>query len=192
MQRGRTCLYRAVVRAMKMSILHRAFCFLIASSFLILVDRLPAPIVEETTPKPASEQSAKAKSKSSPKLKPKSEASTNPVRQQASSKQSRFAGTWVGTMQTFPMGPAAVVLTVDSTETTMAMTWRGSTVTVKAQRNGDTLQATSPEGIYTNTWSLTPQPDGTTARVRMQAFLNDFTAVFHRTVATTHAANPAR
>ena len=168
---------------------------LIAGLLVISAHRLPAPISEESTPTPALEQSAKPKTKPLPKPKPKSEpteSATNPVRQQRSSKQSRFGGTWVGTMPTFPMGPAAVVLTVDSTETTMAMTWRGSTVTVEAQRNGGTLQATSPEGIYTNTWSLTPQPDGTTARVRMQAFMNDFTAVFHRTIAESSSVKTAR
>ena len=170
-------------------------CFVVAGLLTVSVHRLPAPISEESSPTPQSEQSTKSKSKPLPKPKPKpgaSESATNSVKQQRTPKQSRFAGIWVGTMPTFPMGPAAVVLTVDSTETTMAMTWRGSTVTVKAQRNGDMLQATSPEGIYTNTWSLTPQPDGVTARVRMQAFMNDFSAVFHRTVAESSAGKTAR
>jgi len=171
---------------------------LICCVLLITAQRLPAPISEES-PTPAPEHLAKSKAKRTAKSKTsgaESESSSN-TQSRAAAKPAptpnkRFAGTWVGTMQTFPMGPAAVVLTVDSTETTMAMTWRGSTVTVKATRNGDTLQATSPEGIYTNTWSLTPQPDGATARVRMQAFMNDFTAVFHRTVAESSSAKAAR
>lgn len=161
---------------------------------LVGAHHLPAPISEESSPSPPQERSTKSKPKLLPKPKPKaetSESATNSVKQRTP-KQSRFAGIWVGTMPTFPMGPAAVVLTVDSTETTMAMTWRGSTVTVKAQRNGDTLQATSPEGIYTNTWSLTPEPDGVTARVRMQAFMNDFSAVFHRTVAESSSTKTPR
>jgi|ERR1700731_3388499 len=167
----------------------------IVALVLVGAHHLPAPISEESSPTPPQEQSAKPKRKPLPKPKSKSEpseAAANSVQQQRTSKQTRFAGIWVGTMPTFPMGPAAVVLTVDSTETTMAMTWRGSTVTVKAQRNGDTLQATSPEGVYTNTWSLTPQPDGVTARVRMQAFMNDFSAVFHRTLAGSSSAKTAR
>jgi len=204
MQGRRAHLYRAVICAVTISIhstnaqdrfLRRAPSYLVVIALLLITaHRLPAPISEESTPTPPPEQSAKQKRKPLSKPKPKPEASesaTNPAKQQRTSKQSRFAGVWVGTMPTFPMGPAAVVLTVDSTETTMAMNWRGSTVTVKAQRNGDTLQATSPEGIYTNTWSLTPQPDGTTARVRMQAFMNDFNAVFHRT-AESSAAKIAR
>lgn len=178
-----------------MSRLRRTVCYLfVAAWLLITAHRLPAPISEESTPASPPEQSAKPKTKPLPKPKQKSEAGESAMsaaRQQPSSKRSRFADTWVGTMQTFPWDPRQFVLTVDSTETTMAMTWRGSTVAVKAQRNGDTLQATSPEGIYTNTWSLTPQPDGATARVRMQAFMNDFTAVFHR-AAESGATTTAR
>jgi hypothetical protein len=173
------------------------FC-LVCWLLFITAHRLPAPITEES-PTPTTEHPAKSKAKRTAKSKTSgAESESYPNTQSraaakpAPTPNKRFAGTWVGTMQTFPMGPAAVVLTVDSTETTMAMTWRGSTVTVKAQRNGDTLQATSPEGIYTNTWSLTPQPDGATARVRMQAFMNDFTAVFHRTVAESNSAKAAR
>lgn len=172
--------------------MNRTRIFLVLALLLVTAHRLPAPIQEiPESPTPAPEQSAKPRPKPLPKRKPKSDANesaTKPVRQQPSSKQSRFAGSWAGTMETFPMGPAAVVLTVNSTETTMAMTWRGSTVTAKTQRNGDTLQATSPEGIYTNTWSLTPQPDGATARVRMQAFMNDFTAVFQKQAGSETAA----
>jgi len=179
---------------MKTSIsLNRTFRLLLAALFfLVSAHRSPAPIQEVLeSPTPPPQQSARAKPKSSSK--PKANASvTNLVRQQPSPKQSLFAGSWIGTMQTFPKGPEKVTLTVDSTETTMAMTWRGGTVSGKAERKGNTLQATSHEGIYTNTWSLTPQPDGATARVRMQAFMNDFTAIFHRTVTEPSLIKPAR
>src|SRR5438132_2723254 len=116
MQFRRAHLHRAVICAVKMSILRRTYCFLLAAALLLITaHRLPAPIQEVPTPAP--EQSAKPKPKPLSKPKPKSEASesaTNPVKQQRSSKQNRFAGTWVGTMQTFPWGNWAIVLTVDA------------------------------------------------------------------------------
>jgi hypothetical protein len=193
--------------------------------FLLAVTahRLPAPIQEvPESPTPVPEQSAKPKPKPKPLPKPKSEASesaTNPVRQEPSTKPSRFAGTWVGTMPTIPWGNLESVLTVDSTETSMAVSWyeadepgdakthkyfkaapasaRGHAAAkpafAKAQLNGDTLAVTFPAALLgTSKWSIIPQPDGTTARVRMQAFMNDFTAVFHRTVSESSAAKPAR
>ncbi len=96
-------------------------------------------------------------------------------------------------MQTIPWGNWAVVLTVDPNEATITSEINGGKPEVKkAQRNGDMLQATFPAGLTVITWSLTPQPDGATARVRMQAFMNDFTAVFHRTVAESSSAKTAR
>jgi len=186
---------------------------LVAALLLIAPHRLPAPISEESTPTPALEQSATRKSKPLPKPKPKSEASesaTNPVRQQRTSKQSRFAGNWVGTMPTIPWGNLESVVTIDSTETNMAVSWydaadagnakthdhfkpsppnaRGHAADkpafAKARLDGNTLTAAFPAPLLgTSTWSITPEPDGVTARVRMQAFMNDFSAVFHRTVA---------
>ena len=162
---------------------------------IISAHRLPAPISEVETPTPA-KQSAKPKQRKLPKSTPKSvatESTSNPARQQPSSKQSRFAGTWVGTMQTIPWGNWAVVLTVDPNEATITSEINGGKPEVKkAQRNGDMLQATFAAGLTVITWSLTPQPDGATARVRMQAFMNDFTAVFHRTVAESSSAKTAR
>jgi hypothetical protein len=168
---------------------------LICCLLFVTSHRLPAPIAEESTPTPAPEQLAKPKTKTLPKSKPKSEASEpakNPVRQQQSPKQSRFAGTWVGTMQTFPWGNWAIVLTVDPNESTMTEQINGEKPEVRpARRNGEMLQARFPAGFTTITWSLTPQPDGTTANVRFEAFMNDFNAVFHRT-AESSAAKPAR
>jgi hypothetical protein len=174
--------------------MRRATLFFGVVLLLITAHRLPAPISEvPESPTPASTvaPTAKPKSKPLPKPKPKSEASesaTNPGRQQPSSKRSRFAGTWVGTIQTFPPGNTATVLTVDSTETTMALTWDLSgPPAAKAKLIGDTLQATFGEGLAAPTFLLTPQPDGATARVRMQAFMNDFTAVFHRAAESSGA-----
>jgi len=171
------------------SILRRPFCFLlVATLFLVTAHRLPAPITEipeSPTPTPTVAPTATPKPKTLPKPKPKSEASasaTNPVRRQPSSKQSRFAGTWVGTMQTIPWGNWAVVLLIDANEATMSEQINGEKPIVRpARRNGEMLQARFPAGLTTITWSLTPQSDGTTANVRFEAFMNDFSAVFRRT-----------
>jgi len=173
-------------------------CFVI---LLISAHRLPAPIQEipeSPSPAPTVAPTLKPKPKVSPKPKPKSEASksaTNPLRQQPSSKQSRFTCTWMGTMQTFPAGNQTTVLAVDPTETTMTVTWFGKQTVAKAQLDGDTLRATFPPPPFqpqAHTWSLTPQPDGVNARVRFQCFLNDFMAVFHRSGAESGAAKTAR
>src|ERR1700686_681210 len=211
MQCWRAHLHRAVVCAVKMSIYRTGALSstLVAALLLIAPHRLPAPISEESTPTPPPEQSAKPKLKPSSKPKPKPEASesaTNSVKQQRTSKQSRFAGNWVGTMPTIPWGNLESVVTIDSTETNMAVSWyeaadagnakthdhfkpsptsaRGHATDkpafAKARLAGDTLTASFPAPLPgTSTWSITPQADGATARVRMQAFMNDFSAVFH-------------
>ncbi len=95
----------------------------------------------------------------------------------------KFAGTWTGIMQTFPAGNQTTQLVIDSTETTMTVSWFGQTSSAKAQLNGDALQATFPPPAFQSQphhWSITPQPDGVSARVHFQCFLNDFTAVFRR------------
>ena len=142
----------------------------------VTAHRLPAPISEipeSPTPAPTVAPTAKPKSKPLPKPKPKSEASasaTNPVRGQPSSKQSRFAGTWVGTMPEVPWGNVATELVVDQTETTMEWQESGKQKGhAKAKLSGNTLQASFPAGMTTATWSITPQSDGVTAQVRLQA-----------------------
>lgn len=162
---------------------------------LIGTHRLPAPIQEIESPTPAPEQSAKPKPKRSVKPKVNSEASesaTNPARPKPSPKQSRFAGTWAGTMPEVPWGNVATELIVDQTETTMEWQESGKRKGfVKAQRNGDMLQGSFPAPIAI-VWSLTPQPDGVTASVRLTAFMNDQKADFHRTVARSSTDKPAR
>jgi hypothetical protein len=200
-----------------MSILRRTFSFsLVAALLLITAHRLPAPISETPeSPTPAPEQSEKPKPKRTTKPKPKPEASesaTNPARQQPSSKQSRFAGVWAGTMSTIPYGSLPAVVTVDPTETAMAVSWYdaadsgtkthekfkpapGSAAVkvafARAKLNGDTLTASYPAPLLgTSTWSLTPQPGGRTARARMQAFFNDFTAIFQKQSGTGNITAP--
>lgn len=160
--------------------------FLLATS----AHRLPAPIQEvpeSPAPAPTVAPTAKPKPKPSPKPKPKSEATesaVDPAKQPANAKRSRFAGTWVGTMPEVPWGNVATELVVDQTETTMDWQESGKQKgRAKAKLSGDTLQARFPAGATTATWSITPQPDGVSAQVRLQAFMNDQTALFHRTVA---------
>jgi hypothetical protein len=89
-------------------------------------------------------------------------------------------------MQTFPAENQTTQIVIDSTETTMTVSWFGQTASAKAQLNGGTLQATFPPPAFqpqSHNWSITPQPDGVSARVRFQCFMNDFTAVFQRTKA---------
>jgi hypothetical protein len=154
--------------------------FAVAVFLLVAPQRLPAPIVEEEKATPAPEEQSKPKVKHSKKT--KSDESQASARQQVSPKQSRFAGTWVGTMPAFPTGPQATVLTVDFKEATMQHTWTDHPPTrlARAEINGNTIRATFPNGIATYTFSLTPERDGTTAHARLQAFMNDNTAVFHR------------
>jgi len=187
----------------------RPLC-LVCSLVLIVMHRLPAPIVEEEKPVPAPEQTAKPKSKrtvaKSETNRAKTSARAAPTTIPARPK--KFAGSWSGTMATIPWGNLPSVVTIDSTETMMAMSWydgdepgnpkiyrhfkpspeseRGHVAAkpayAVARLEGDTMTATfSAPLLGSSKWSITPNPDGTTARIRMQAFMNDFTAVFQRT-----------
>ena len=159
---------------------NRWFCFLLVAALLfITTHRAPAPIAEES-PTPAPEQSAKPKAKRV--IESKTNRASTPARQQPIAKQSRFAGTWVGMMPAFPTGAQDTILTVDSKEGTMSHLWTSQhrpTDVAKAEIVGDTIRATFHANV-TFTFSLTPKPDGVTATVRLQAFMNDHTAVFHR------------
>jgi len=164
--------------------------FFVLLSILLIAQRSPAPIIEEEEPTPApaaEEQPTKSKRKSGEN----SEAS-KPA--QPKKPKERFAGTWTGIMKTFPAGNQTTQIVIDSTETTMTVSWFGKTASSKAQLNGDTLQATFPPPAFQpepHHWAITPQPDGVSARVHFQCFLNDFTAVFHR-VARAGANKTAR
>jgi hypothetical protein len=154
---------------------------------LTTTQRLPAPIQElgeSPTPAAAVESARKPKSRPSFKSKPNSEASespANPASQQSTPKQGPFAGIWVGTMPEVPWGDVATGLVVDQTGTTMAWQESGKRKAVaKAQVSGNALSARFPAGFTTAVWYITPQPDGTTARVRLTAFMNDQTAVFQK------------
>ena len=193
---------------------------LVLLSILLIAQRAPAPIVEPTaTETPTTEERA-PRTKHSPKSKPSPEKSETTETKQPRGEvakssppaRSRFAGNWVGTMPTIPWGNLPSVVTIDSSETAMAMSWydaddpgigkihqrfkpspasernhaAGNPAYAQARINGDTITASFPAPVLgTSTWSLTPQPDGVTANVRMQAFMNNFTAVFRRSQASS-------
>jgi hypothetical protein len=196
-------------------------CLVIAALLLVTAHRLPAPISETPesptpAPAPAAEQSEKAKPKRTTKPKVKSEGNepaANPARQQPSAKQSRFAGVWVGTMSTIPYGSLPAVVTIDPTETAMAVSWYDAadssatkthekftpaagnaavkTAFARAKLSGNTLTASFPAPMLgTSTWSITPEPGGRTARARMQAFFNDFSAVFQKQSGSGNITTP--
>ena len=86
-------------------------------------------------------------------------------------------------MMTFPAGQQATVITIDPSETKMTVEWFQKTGTANTIIEGDTIRATFPAPPMqpeTHKWALTPQPDGVTASVRFRCFMNDNTAVFHR------------
>ena len=173
-------------------------CLLLGAVLLLATaHRLPAPIQEvpeSPTPVPTVAATAKPKPKPSPKPKAKAEASESapsPSKRPVGPKTSRFAGKWVGTMPQVPWGNVATELIVDETGTTMQWQESGKQKgTEKTRLSGDTLQATFPVGVAA-TWSLTPQPDGATARVRLQAFMNNQTAIFHRSTSGSTSAKSA-
>lgn len=175
--------------------LRRRSCWLLGAVLLLLTTlRLPAPIhevPESPTPAPEAAATAKPKPKLSPTPKPKAEASESapgPSKRPVGPKTSRFAGKWVGTMPQVPWGNVATELIVDETGTTMQWQESGKQKgTEKTRLSGDTLLATFQVGVAA-TWSITLQPDGATARIRLQAFMNNQTAIFHRSTGGSTSA----
>jgi len=94
----------------------------------------------------------------------------------------RFAGSWRGVTHTFPWGDIPQTFTIDSTETSVTGLpgggpGAGQPATASAVRSGNSLIANfGLRGTYT----FTPSADGSTMSVRLQAFLNDNTALYHR------------
>ena len=154
----------------------------ILSILLATAFRLPAPI-QEIPESPTPERKIKKATKPRPKAKSTStpnEMTKSTTKLQTPAISNRFAGKWVGTMPEVPWGNVATELIIDQTGTTMQWQESGTQKgTSPAQINGNTIQANFQVGV-TATWSLTLLADGTTARVRLQAFMNDQTAVFRR------------
>lgn len=156
--------------------------FAAVGMLLIAAHRLPAPVQEEpdTTPRPSATTAPTVKHLGRAATKrdePKSKSTATPAARSA------FAGTWIGTMQTWPAGDQSTIITIDSNQTTMTVDWFGKHASAKAEIEGDTVRATFPPPPMqpeTHKWALTPQPDGKTAKVHFRCFMNDFTAVFHR------------
>jgi len=157
------------------------FCFV---CFLLFATahRSPAPIVEEEKPTPAPEKSAKPRPKRPAETKKNGATQTSTAKSTPTPVPSkRFAGTWSGVMPEVPWGNIQTELIVDPTEATIK--WRDSIrsgpTTAKATVTGGTLSAPF-QGWSHPVWSITPDPGGNTAQVRLQAFMNDDHAVFQR------------
>ena len=159
-----------------------SYLLIIAALLFVIAPRLLAPIQEMSespTPKPKAQNGTKPRPKAKPTATP-NEARKSTTKPQKLAMNNRFAGTWVGTMPEVPWGNVATELIIDQTGTTMQWQESGTQKgTSPAQISGNTIQANFQIGVA-ETWSLTLLGDGTTARVRLQAFMNDQTAVFHR------------
>lgn len=151
-------------------------CFLLGSAL-----RLPAPIMEESTPTPAAKEVVKTKPK-------RTESNTNRREAAATTRTpaptKKFAGKWSGIMPEIPWGNVETELTVDENESTMQ--WRdkigsnSKSLTAKTTLSGNTLSARFPVGFTTAVWYITPRPDGLSADIRMTAFMNEDHGVFQR------------
>ena len=155
-------------------------------ALLITAHRLPAPIQEvPENPTPSPAQLAKPKTKKTKTAAESSAEKRSSVSATPAAKQSkRFAGTWAGTMPEVPWGNVPTELIVDQSESTMEWREAGKPKTAMAAKtilNGDTLLARFSIGMTTAVWYISPFSDGVTANVRLTAFMNDQTAVFHRT-----------
>jgi hypothetical protein len=174
----------------------------VVTALLITAHRLPAPIQEiPESATPAPEQSAKPKPKRTIKPKVTSESSETSTKRQTSSTtppnqptpaQLRFAGTWNGIMNCGIVGNIEHTISIDASQSSMSV-WQTNDPSVRvdgpAQSNGDTL--TGNYG-WNGVWSVTPYPDGQTAKVRFQAFLLDSSAIFRRqtSVGSTQTTAP--
>jgi len=153
-----------------MSILRQTFCFsLVAALLFVTAHRLPAPISEiPESPTPAPEQSAKPKPKRT--VKPKaSESSESSTKNKAFSStpaplRNPFDGTWRGIINIGWQGDVDFTIQVsgDGRVVTTNPHFPDWSNTLMPRSDGHTLTwKTTPR----QTWTLTPDPDGQTARV---------------------------
>src|SRR3954468_23613780 len=142
----------------------------------VFAHRLPAPI-QETDASPTPARKVKQKSDNVKKTEPKPPTPTP-------KSKAPLAGTWAGVVHTFPAGDQSATFVISPDETTFTVMWFGKTGTVATERVGtSTLKATFPQRSQpqSQVWTVTPQPDGMTALVHFQAFLNDSSTTFRRT-----------
>lgn len=133
--------------------------------------RLPAPIVEsEEKPTPAAEESAKPKVKRTSRPKSSnSDSSENSGKQQARAPsaaptppENPFEGTWVGTLNNLPFA--------GNVQFTLGVTASGTAVTEKSVNFGThnfqvNCDGTTMKWETGSSWTLTPNPDRSTALV---------------------------
>ena len=144
---------------------------LIALSILVAAHRLPAPIVEsEEKPTPAVEEPAKPKVKRNSRPKSSgSDNSENSGKQQARAPsaaptppENAFEGTWVGTLNNLPFA--------GNVQFTLGVTAGGTAVTEKSVNFGThnfqvNCDGTTMRWETGSSWTLTPNPDRSTALV---------------------------
>jgi cytoskeletal protein RodZ len=163
-----------------------ATTLVISALLFASADRAPAPILEtpdQATPSPSQESRTP---KPHPKRK-RTETSEKPSPNKSESPKPQpiqlplpFAGTWTGIMNCGLGGNIEHTIQIDGSQTQMSV-WQTQDPSVRvdgpAQVTGDTIAA---DYGWSGGWSVTPYPDGHTAKVRYTAFLLDSTAVFRR------------
>jgi hypothetical protein len=162
MHRRRQTLHGAAVAALRAKfIVSRRFRFLfVALSILLIAQRSPAPISEET-PVPKTEQPAKPK----PKRKTTSESSETKTRAPAAMAtpiQNKFDGTWMGTLNNLPFA--------GNVDFTLLVSGSGTAVIEKSVNYGTHPFQVNCDGSTMRwetgaSWTLTPNPDGQTALI---------------------------
>lgn len=154
---------------------HIRLLLCIGSVMLLTIHRLPAPISEIATPTPASKEETKPK-KTRSKSKTKSSSSST----QSLQGPARFAGTWRGTID-FGIfnGSAEVTLTIDASATSVNETNKFISGTRTLKNNGTSV-SWREAAFNTASWTLTPNPDGKTASVKLTDILINSSAIFRR------------
>ena len=164
---------------MKVSRLHSLLWVLVAF-FFVAVQRLPAPIVEQTTnPTPApEEQQTRSRPKHS-KTTHKESQSTTPKAQPTPS-PSRFAGVWNGTLNLGIFGNAETTFTTNSAGTRATEKNKFGQATHNATCDGTVMKWRSGAlGEIAET--LTPGPDGQTAIVTANSlFISNPSVTFRK------------
>jgi hypothetical protein len=160
---------------------------IVGVALFLSAHRLPAPIVEETSPSttPAPAHSAKpkptVKSKASESSGSSAKTQTSPVapKTQPIANRNPFDGTWIGTLERFYGDRTLVIIgqiIIEKGTQVGTHTWNTT-------RDGGSVRWSTPIGCA---WSLTPNADGNSAMVTVNCsgFMGvgsgSASAIFHR------------
>jgi hypothetical protein len=149
----------------------------------LFVRRLPAPIQELESPTPTVARTRampkpSPKSKTKPSSKPQAINTTTP----ASRRSGPYAGTWRGAITCGLCGDIEHRIIIDDAQQSMTV----SKINSVCGSDGTATASITAEGIAVRLpgnngkWSLKPNPNGTTARVHLTAFMLDTSAIFRR------------